>query len=98
MGRIVFDLCVPKHGQIWLSLAKVVGLYVFTPSRLTSVLRELARDAIAFYIRAFGAQKTYRLPMSNGDIAHADLSISGSFSFMPIMMNIRAKVVIKLEN
>lgn len=37
-----------------------------------------AKDAIAFYIRAFGAHENYRLPMPNGDIAHAELSIGGS--------------------
>lgn len=37
-----------------------------------------AAAAIDFYVRAFGAQERYRLPMPDGSIGHADLAVFGA--------------------
>jgi len=37
-----------------------------------------ASDAIAFYIKAFGAVELFRIAHPNGRILHAEISISGS--------------------
>ena len=37
-----------------------------------------AADAIDFYIRAFGAQETFRLPMPDGRVGHAELQIGAT--------------------
>lgn len=35
-------------------------------------------DAIAFYVKAFGAEELHRMPMPNGKIAHAEVRIGDS--------------------
>jgi PhnB protein len=42
-----------------------------------------AAQAIEFYKKAFGAEETYRLPMPDGKIAHAEIRIGGA----PIMLH-----------
>jgi PhnB protein len=37
-----------------------------------------AAEAIAFYVKAFGAKEIYRLPMPDGRVGHAELQIGDS--------------------
>ena len=50
------------------------GFHTITPN----IIVDDAEQAVAFFKKAFGASESYRLTMSNGNIAHCEMSLGDS--------------------